>query len=181
MTFITIHQLELEYVGLNSTDPTATQDDEIALSHALLEPIALLSSHLTFLRATLTLTTVTALYRRISSHLAEIILQREILYRGSRQITLREGKAILAECELWIETCHAALNGVNRSRVERPWLGLYQAGKLVSMEGDLWDRVLDLTFKTKSNEEWENEMMEAVGVCELSQEDAAKVLRSREL
>lgn len=168
----------------HSNSDAEQTNETIALSQSLLAPIALLSSHLTFLRSTLTQTAMTVLYRRISSHLADTILHREILSRGREQISPGEGKAILAECELWIETCHAALHGAvvaGRSRVERPWLGLRHAGKLVGMEeGDMYARVTELTFGVNSDEEWENGMMVAIGICELKREDAAKVLRCRE-
>jgi hypothetical protein len=107
-------------------------------------------------------------------------LQREILYRGSHQVSIREGKGLLAECELWIETCRVALQGVSRNRVEAPWSYLHQAAKLVDLEGDAWARVIEATFGMSSDEDWEKVMTEVIGECDLSREDVTRVLRSRE-
>jgi RAD50-interacting protein 1 len=165
---------------LSRPDPNAEQTDDIALSQTLLQPIALLSSHLTFIRTTLPRTTVTTLYRRAASRLAEHILQRQILYRG--HFDLHEGKGILAECELWVETCHVALGGSlngGRERVEMPWAKLLQAGKLASAEGDVWNALLDATFETQTGEDWEVKMTRIVGSVELGRDEVARVLKRR--
>ena len=150
------------------------------LSHSLLGPIALLSAHLSLLRSVLSQTTLVALYRRITSRLTEHILQREILQRGPRQINLRDGKALLAEYELWIETCYAALHGVVRGRVEAPWAMLLQAGRLLSVEGEVRDIVMRTTFGVGGDKEWERTLTEIVGDQELGRGVVAAVLRTRE-
>jgi len=71
--------------------------------------------------STLSQTTFTALYRRISANLSEHILHRQILFRGT--FNAAEGRAILAECELFLGTCNAALAGSlpgGKVRVEAP-------------------------------------------------------------
>jgi RAD50-interacting protein 1 len=161
-------------------DPNAEQTDDIALSQTLLPPIALLSSHLTFIRTMLPRTLVTTLYRRVANRLAEHILQRQILYRG--HFDLREGKSILAECELWVETCYVALLGSlsgGRERIELPWGKLLQAGKLASAEGDVWNALLEATFKTQTGGDWEMEMTRIVGSVELGRDEVARVLKRR--
>lgn len=153
------------------------QTDDIALSQTLLAPVTLLSSHLVSLRSTLSERMVTKIYRRIASRLAEHILQREILYRG--HISLREGKAIFVECELWLETCHAALGG-SRNRVDAPWLKLLQAGRLISAEGDSWEKILDLTSTNHGEEAWTAAMVDVVGLNKLGREEVERILRSRD-
>lgn len=161
-------------------DQSVEQTDDITLSRTLLPPIALLSSHLTFIRAILPWTTVTTVYRRVASRLAEHILQRQILYRG--HFDLREGKSILAECKLWIETCHVALAGSlsgGQERIEAPWAKLLQAGKLASAEGDMWNALLGVVFGTQSGEDWEVGMTQIVGSVELGRDEVARVLKRR--
>jgi hypothetical protein len=156
------------------------QDTDIVLSHSLLGPIALLSAHLSLLRSVLSQTTLVSLYRRIISRLTEHMLQREILHRGPRQINLGGGRALLAEYELWVETCYAALNGVARSRVEAPWTMLLQAGRLLSIEGEARDVVMKTTLGACEDEEWETAVTEIVGVQEMGRAMVAAVLRTRE-
>ncbi|EEB99355.1 hypothetical protein MPER_00980, partial [Moniliophthora perniciosa FA553] len=147
----------------------------------LLGPLALLSAHLTYIKATLSKATVTALYRRIASRLAEHILQRQILYRG--EITLAQGKMVLAEGELWVETCQTSLAGVlggGRKRVEAPWFKLLQAGRVVAAEGEMWDHISEATFGGKSEEEWEHVMIDMTGGVEMNREEVGRILRRRE-
>ncbi|KAJ7169459.1 TIP-1 family-domain-containing protein [Mycena filopes] len=155
--------------------------DDIALSQTLLGPISLLSTHLTYLRTTLPQTVMTALYRRIAARLSEHILQRQILYRG--HISGPEGRAIHTECELWVETCQAGLGGAlsgGRNRVEAPWLKLVQAGRLIDLEGESWDKVRRSTFGTQAQEEWEDVMLEVTGSSEISREEVQRILNNRD-
>jgi len=159
----------------------ADQTDDIALSATLLAPIALLSSHLTFLRSALPHITVTNLYRRIASRLSEHIFNRQILYRGRHRLTVANGKIICAECELWVETCQAALSGMSgRARVEAPWLRLLEGGRLVATDGLVWQKLVDGTFGVGNNAEWEVLVEGAVGICEMGREEVGQVLRTRE-
>ncbi|KAJ7042676.1 TIP-1 family-domain-containing protein [Mycena alexandri] len=155
--------------------------DDISLSQTLLGPISLLSTHLTYLRTTLPQTVMTALYRRIAARLAEHILQRQILYRG--HISRIEGRAIHAECELWVETCQAGLGGAlsgGRNRVEAPWLKLVQAGRLIDLEGESWEKVQRGTFGTQNQEEWADLMLEVTGSSEIPREEVQRILKNRE-
>ncbi|KAJ4476586.1 TIP-1 family-domain-containing protein [Lentinula aciculospora] len=156
-------------------------DNEFVLSQTLLAPIALLSTHLTYIRATLPQQTSTPLYRRIAGRLAEHLLQRQILYRGS--FTLAEGKAILAECDLWVETCRVTLLqafGGSRDRVEAPWSRLMEAGTLVGSDGEVREKVVNATFGGTDEEQWEDVMIEVLGFNELTREEVGRILRRRE-
>lgn len=164
-----------------SPKPDSNQPD-ITLSQTLLGPIALLSSHLNFLHSTLPRAQLITLYRRIASRISEHILHREIMYRGRHQITAREGKAIAAECELWVETCHAALaSSANRNTIEAPWLKHLQAARLVGLEGAELRRALDETFGVNGDEVWEECLLQLVGVCEIGRDDVGVILRLREV
>ncbi|KAI0359047.1 hypothetical protein OH77DRAFT_1420580 [Trametes cingulata] len=153
--------------------------DDIALAQSLLGPLALFSSHLTFLRGTLPRATSTSLYRRIASRLATHLLQRQVLFRGRSRMSVHEGKAVLAEAELWVETARTALKE-ERARVEAPWRAYLQAARLIAGEGQEWARVVEATFGTMPDTEWEEVMLESVGVCELPREEVQQVLRRRE-
>ncbi|KAH9912248.1 RINT-1 family protein [Epithele typhae] len=165
--------------GGATQQPTSEDSDDIALAQTLLAPLALLSSHLTFLRGTLPRTTVTSLYRRIASRLAMHLLQRQILYRGRARATLHEAKAVLAEAELWVETCRVALKE-DRGRVEAPWRPFLQAARLLACEGDTWGKIVDATFAVASDNEWEDVMLDVVGLSEFPREEVQGILRRRE-
>ncbi|KAF7320188.1 hypothetical protein MKEN_00803300 [Mycena kentingensis (nom. inval.)] len=161
----------------NSNHPPSL--DGVTLSQTLLGPISLLSTHLAYLRSTLPQATTTTVYRRIATRLSEHILQRQILYRG--QISRLEGKAVHAECELWVETCQTALGGAlggGRARVERPWVKLLQAGRLLGLDGDSWLRARDGTFDDRAADDWEQMMHDLTGVSELPLEEAQRVFRN---
>ncbi|KAF7978890.1 hypothetical protein HWV62_44393 [Athelia sp. TMB] len=159
----------------------AQQADDIALSPSLLGPIALLSSHLTFLRSTLPPLTVAALYRRIASRLSEHIFHRQILYRGRHRISVPQGRTICAECELWVETCQSVLSGSSsRPRVEAPWLRLLEGGRLVAVQGEAWDKLLTATFGMGNDSDWEELVDGTVGICEMNREEVQQILRTRE-
>lgn len=124
---------------------------------------------------------LTTLYRRIVSRLAEHILQRQIIYRG--RFDLREGKGIRAECQLWVETCQAALGGGlggGRARIEAPWTKLLQAGSLASIEGDVLANIVDVTFGPQSDDEWDRTVTQIVGSLELSRDEVVRTLRRRQ-
>ncbi|THU91630.1 RINT-1 family protein [Dendrothele bispora CBS 962.96] len=172
--------LKLHLSAISS--PEYAPGDDIAVSQTLLAPIALLSTHLSYLKETLPQHIVTVLYRRIASRLSEHILQRQILYRGA--VTLEQGKGILAECELWIETCHMGLGGAlggGRNRVEVPWLKLLQAARLIASEGESRDRISDATSGATSQDDWEATITDLVGICELSREEVGRILRRQQL
>ncbi|KAG5650284.1 hypothetical protein H0H81_012762 [Sphagnurus paluster] len=176
-----IESLLKAHFSLASPNPNFDHTDDIALAQTLLAPIALLSSHLTFLRMNMSQATLTILYRRITSRLADHILQRQILYRGN--FAMREGKSIRTECELWVETCRAALGGSlpsGRAGVEAPWMKLLQAACLASAEGDTWVAFVETTFGTSNDDDWEFAMEEALGSVELGREEVVRVLRRRE-
>ena len=63
--------------------------------------------------------------------------------------------------------------------MEAPWLTLLQAGKLISVEEDVRDKLMGVTFGVKMDEEWESVMVSTIGICELGREVAARVLRTR--
>ncbi|KAM5532788.1 hypothetical protein V8D89_013585 [Ganoderma adspersum] len=161
--------------------PAGTSDtpDEIALAQSLLGPLALFSSHLTFLRAALPRATVTAMYRQIATRIGSHLMQRQILYRGRARTTLPEAKTVLAEAELWVETCRVALKE-ERGRVEAPWRPLVQAARLLAAEGDAWQNIVDSTFGFSNDNEWEEAILDIVGLCEFPREEVQGILRRRE-
>jgi len=168
--------------GSSQATPTSsntTGEDDIALSPTLLGPIALLSSHLTFLRSTLPEATVTHLYRQVASRLAQHILHRQIMYRGRTRITPQQGKIVLAESELWAETCRIALGRLGSVRTEAPWRALLQAARIVAADGEGWRQIKDNTFGTAEDEEWENFMTASVGFCELPREEVGQIINTR--
>lgn len=167
---------------LSSPDPAMEGSDDLAIAPTILGPVALLSSHLTFLQSSLPEITFTVLYRRIAARLCTHILHRAVLYRGRRRLTLREGRAVQRECELWVDTCQMAFGStsIGRPRVEAPWRKLIMAARLLGAEGERWEQVVDATFGTKGTADWEDVMTDAVGYCELGRDEVMQILRMRE-
>jgi RAD50-interacting protein 1 len=156
--------------------------DDVSLAPTLLGPIALLSSHLIFLKSVLPHPTALALYRSIASRLAGHILQRQIQYRGRIRISPAEGASIRAECELWVETSRGSLvgmPGLTGSRTEGPWRRLLEAGRLCGLEGEDWRKVVLTTFGAHDDEKWEEVVVSVIGFSELSREEVSQVLRTR--
>ncbi|KAF5356120.1 hypothetical protein D9756_004054 [Leucocoprinus leucothites] len=175
------------HFSTSSPDPNLSEDPSTPeaplISQTLLAPLTLFSTHLAYLLSTLSQTSFTALYRRISANLAEHILHRQILFRGTFGVP--EGRTILAECELFVETCNGALAGAGglpggKARVEAPWGKLLQAGRLVALEGDVWDKIVNVTFGVSSQEDWEEVMRSVTGYSELSRDSVGNVLRRRD-
>ncbi|KAI0344153.1 hypothetical protein BDW22DRAFT_1355453 [Trametopsis cervina] len=171
--------LKSHFAGGSVHSSLGSETDAIGLPATLLGPIALLSSHLTYLQAALPQATATMLYRRIASHLALHISQRAIMYRGRSRVTPDEGRALLAECELWVETCRHALARTPSARVEAPWRALLQAARIIGAQGEVWEKIVDVTFGMEGDQEWEAVMTDVVGLAELSREDASRVIQTR--
>ncbi|KDQ54870.1 hypothetical protein JAAARDRAFT_160141 [Jaapia argillacea MUCL 33604] len=188
--------LRPHWVALGSPDPEAELSG-IPIPPSLISPISILTSHLTFLHSTLPQSITTTLYRRISARLSQHILQRAVMFRGREKVTRERGWAIQREGELWVDTCQLALSSpsgvggggasggaISRTRVEAPWRRLIQAGRIIGAEGERWKRVVEATVgsggrKMLGDGEWEEEMMDVLGYCELSREEVGQVLRMR--
>lgn len=123
------------------------------------------------------------LYRKVAGSVSSVILERMVLQRGVGMIGLKEGRAIATECEVWVETSRAALNGAGgrgvARLVEAPWRRLVQAGRLLALQGTEWDRIRDLTFGTAGDDDWERGILEVMGFSELRRDEVQTVLRTR--
>ncbi|KAI5123752.1 hypothetical protein M0805_000343 [Coniferiporia weirii] len=158
------------------TNPAAGGDEPV-LSQTLLGPIARLSAHLSFLHKTLPAPTVVGLYRKVAGHIGTYIMQRQVLYQGRGRMSCREGRVVLDEANLWVEASRMALGGSVR-RVELPWVRLLEAGRLLSLEGEAFLRAASAV---RLGDEGEYEKLaEAIGISEMSSEEAMDVLSVRE-
>lgn len=187
------YRSRFDHAPFSASTDTEGATDDLTVPPTLLPSIALLSSHLTFLRTSLPSSTVTHLYRRIVSRIAEHILQREVLFRpglnrvsGGRHVfTRQQARDVHAECELWAETCQVALN-TSRARAERPWSRLLVAGRLMGVELERHKRLCvvllgDRRGEGKDGDEWENAVDEITGLgCGgLGRDEVKAVLRLR--
>jgi RAD50-interacting protein 1 len=155
-------------------------EDESGLSQTLLPSISLLSSHLSYLRSSLPVVTVTVLYRRITSRIAEHIAQRSVLYRGRGQLSPKDGEVLLTEALLWVQSCQTAL-GISTDKAQAPWIQLLEVVKVVALQGEPWEKVENATFDEKIGDtEWHDTLAEIVDVTETSRDDIRRALRARE-
>lgn len=147
--------------------------DDIRLAQTLLQPISLLSSDLTVIRSLLPDVVAVNLFRKISSRLSDHILQRQILYRG--HISLQEGRELMAESELWVETVSAAM-GLPRTRAEVPWRQFVQAARLVGADNV---QPLFRASSTSSDEDWGEMIIGVVGMDEMPRDEVMRVVHTR--
>lgn len=56
-------------------------------------------------------------------------------------MSVQEGRMVLDETNLWIETSRMALNGGVR-RLDGPWEQLVDAGRLLSLEGEAFEKAV---------------------------------------
>ncbi|KAF8446227.1 TIP-1 family-domain-containing protein [Boletus edulis BED1] len=160
---------------------------DVAVSSTLLPAVALLSSHLAFLRNTLPASVVTRLYRRTASRISEHVLQRQVLFRpgltrgaARNGLTRTQARVVQAECELWAETSQVAMN-TSRARIEKPWSRLLAAGRLLGADLQQHEKLLDAIFGGKSDG-WEEllDNVTALGSGGLGMDEVKTVLRLRD-
>ena len=58
-------------------------------------------------------------------------------------MSLHDGKVLLEECRLWIESCRLAL-GPSVRKAEAPWKTLLDSSRLLSLEKDVFQRAVNV-------------------------------------
>ena len=163
----------------------AQHDYEIEIPSTLMAPVSLFSSYFAYFRSSLSSRMFADLYRKTAARISDVILQKMIVGRGTGRVSVKVGKSIATECELWLETSRAALSGGGGSGrgvtrlVEGPWKRLVEAGRLLALQGSEWDRVRALTFGTARDDDWEQGILEVVGFSDLRRDEVQTVLRTR--
>ncbi|TFL06361.1 RINT-1 family protein [Pterulicium gracile] len=161
------------HFGHTQSHSHESNQDDIRLAQTLLQPISLISSDLKVIRSLLPDVVAVNLFRKISSRLSDHILQRQILYRG--HISLPEGRELMAESELWVETVSAAM-GLPRARAEVPWRHFVQAARLVGAD-DV--QALFQASGTSSDDEWGKVIVGVVGMDEMPRDEVMRVVHTR--
>ncbi|THH05559.1 hypothetical protein EW145_g4700 [Phellinidium pouzarii] len=158
---------------------SVSENDEPILSQTLLGPVARLSAHLSFLHKTLPAPVVVGLYRKIAGHISTHILQRQVLYRGRGRMSSQEGRIVLDEANVWVETSRIALGGGGVRRVETPWEHLLEAGRLLSLEGEAFERVVNAV--RLGDEKAYDRLADVLGISEMDSEEVMNVLSGASL
>lgn len=162
------------------------RDYEIEIPSTLMVPVSLFSSYLVYFQSSLSTRMLSDLYRKIAARISSVVLHRMVFQRGLGSVSVKEGRAIATECELWLETSRAALSGGGGSGgrgvgrlVEGPWRRLVEVGRLLALQGSELDRIKALTFGTTGDDDWEQGILEVVGFSELRRDEVQTVLRIR--
>ena len=105
-------------------------------------------------------------------------MQRQVLYRGRGRMSTQGGRMVLEEANLWLEASRLALIPTGLRRVEGPWERLLEAGRLLSLNGDMFERVVNV-LQIGNAEEYDK-IAEVVNINELTNEEVIQVLSVRE-
>ena len=89
----------------------------------------------------------------------------------------QEGKNVLDEARLWVETSRMALGGSVR-RVEGPWEKLVDSGKLLSLDGEAFAKAVRIS--TMGSEAEFQTFCSDLGISSTSREEASDILKVRE-
>ena len=89
----------------------------------------------------------------------------------------REGKIVLDEGNLWVETCKMVLGGSVRT-VEGPWRKLLEAGRLLSLDGEAFQRIVK-SVQLEGDVEYDR-VLEELQISETSRSEALEILTVRE-
>ena len=173
--------LGIRYPGSNDfscRQPDPSEDEDTDASQTILVPIRRLTNHLNSLASSLPSPTAISLYRRIAGHISNHILQRQVLYRGRSRMSLKQGRAVLGEANLWVEGCRRAMFSSGLRRADGPWERLLEAGHLLSLDEETFLKVVNTA--RLGNEKRYEELAETYGFTEMSANDALAVLNARE-
>ena len=91
-----------------------------------------------------------------------------------------QARLVRAECELWAETCQAALK-TSRARAEGPWGRLLVAGRLLGADKREMGRIIDEVLGGRGDG-WEDALnaVTSLGSGGLEKEEIKTVLRLRD-
>ena len=90
---------------------------------------------------------------------------------------MQDGKAILDETNLWIESCRLALGSIVR-KPETPWKALLDSCRLLSLDSDMFRRAVNIV--NLGNDSQFDQLKADLGLDDMNAETVLDVLRVRD-
>jgi hypothetical protein len=155
-----------------------TTQDGLQLPSTLFGPVTSFQQQLTFLASTLPTSSVTILYRQISSLISAHLIERMMFQQSRGKVTASEGEVVGMEYRLWVECAKQAVGRTVR-KTEAPWAKLRDAATVTSLGTEDADVLTSMVWDGTHTHTQFEAAAEKLGITSFSQAEMRHVLRVR--